>query len=77
MKKLIASLLLLLGVCIWPSKAQAPDDVAPYKFAVSHTSTFSHIDLYKTVYQGCEIFVSEENGYRDNMVSIAVGRGCR
>lgn len=68
-----------LGLC-WSARfvnAQStpPKDVPPY--LVSNIEAERDVNIYKTVYQGCELFVVTEPYYGHVSVAITTGRGCR
>lgn len=57
----------------------APKDVPPYEFyQFSVAMQLSNGQLYKAVYQGCELYIAVvgKNG-QSPTVSITTGRGCK
>lgn len=69
------AVLLMFAVRIAANDEQP--DVKPYKFAQIDGSN-RKVELYKTVHQGCELFVAinTDGGY-EYPVAITTGRGCK
>lgn len=75
MRKLIGIAAILLTMLLWPSSAQENQEVAPYAFA-----HLPHGIVYKTVHQGCELFIVESVSYpygQQVTYAITTGRGCK
>lgn len=87
MKYKIAALVVVLGTLLgivqhYDSKveAQSNTDVAPYGIG-----KVGDVTIYKQVYQGCELFIAEQDGHYSvgkeavysPAVSITAGRGCK
>jgi hypothetical protein len=75
MRKLIGVAVILATLLLWPARATEFEEVAPYAFA-----KLPHGTVYKTVHQGCEIFIVESVSwpYGEQVIySIATGRGCK
>jgi hypothetical protein len=72
MKTMIISVILLMLAIAGNTQT---GDVPPYKFA----ETPEGVKLYKTVHQGCEIFlaVGTQGYYGQQSPAIALGRGCK
>jgi hypothetical protein len=78
--------LLLFGLSAWQwqshtAQAQDTQEIKPYVFA-----QLPHGRIYKTVHEGCELFITEteshwDMAYRDTQTTysyaVATGRGCK
>jgi len=80
MKKHLFAGLLLFG---FTAGAQNTD-IPIYQFGQTTAPNGARISLYKTVYQGCEIFIAAAEGHLEgyaggnfSSASIALGRGCK
>jgi hypothetical protein len=76
--------LLLFGLSAWQwqshtAQAQDTQEIKPYVFA-----ELPHGRIYKTVHEGCELFITENDFQEFNnqygavhFYTIATGRGCK
>jgi hypothetical protein len=74
MRKVLCVALVLIGVCMATTITNSTD-YPPYEFA-----HFGRTRLWKTVYQGCEIFVATGDAEWDSrpyVPNMVLGRGCK